>query len=172
MCREILYQIQSIDYCLLTYQWSRCRTTSLVSPKSNLWLRTTVRRNVYWLLSGRLINFMESRKERYFDPAERACTLCRCVSYHLLRPFDICTCSWQVDRSYSAGRYGNWLLSFVHVPTPIAFPFTTLVYRVNLDLDLYSSKSRTPSHCSVKYGEIIYLQIKRKQHNSSNKSKF
>lgn len=77
--REI-YLTQSIDYRLLAYQWSQCRTASLVSAESNL--AANNRETQHILVALRSFDKFYGIEERtiFWPNSARVCALCRCVS--------------------------------------------------------------------------------------------
>lgn len=127
---------------------------SLVSPESNLrGLRTTVRRSVCIGCSqrgGSFDKFYGIEERTIFCPNNVRRTPCRCVFHDrlLLLLFDVCTCSWQVDRSYSTGRYCNWLLCRTRAH-PRYISISHPVHYANRDLDLYGPKNHARLSPSV-----------------------
>lgn len=117
----------------------------------------TMRHSVYRLLSaaGSLINFMEPRKERYFDPTTRA---------HRVGVFPTTVSSY--CSTFVPAR-DRWIAviqpsdtttgySLVHVPNPDSI--SILAYCKLRSRFVCDSENHISSYCSVKYREIINLK--------------
>lgn len=146
----------SIDYRLLVYQWSQRRTASLVSLESNLAANNRETQRVLVALRS---------FDKFYGIEERTIFWPNSARVHCVDVFPTISS----DRSTFVPARDRWIaviqpgdtatgysLSYT-CPPPSHF-HSPPSYRVNLDLDLYSSKRRAPSRCSVKYREITYLQ--------------